>query len=54
MFDGGALPYAENVARTKRVVDDGHAVGLWVEAELGYVGWEARGGAERALPRRTD
>jgi fructose-bisphosphate aldolase class II len=38
MFDGGALPYAENVARTKRVVDDGHAVGLWVEAELGYVG----------------
>ena len=38
MFDGGALPYAENVARTKRVVDDGHAFGLWVEAELGYVG----------------
>ena len=38
MYDGGALPYAENVARTKQVVDDGHAFGLWVEAELGYVG----------------
>jgi len=38
MYDGGPLPYAENLARTKRVVDDGHSVGLWVEAELGYVG----------------
>jgi fructose-bisphosphate aldolase class II len=38
MFDGGSLPYAENLSRTKQVVDDGHAAGLWVEAELGYVG----------------
>ncbi len=38
MYDGGALPYAENLSRTKAVVDDGHAAGLWVEAELGYVG----------------
>ena len=38
MYDGGALPYAENLARTQQVVDAGHAAGLWVEAELGYVG----------------
>ncbi len=38
MYDGGALPYAENLARTRQVVDAGHAAGLWVEAELGYVG----------------
>jgi fructose-bisphosphate aldolase class II len=38
MFDGGPLPYAENLSRTRQVVDDGHASGLWVEAELGYVG----------------
>ncbi len=38
MYDGGALPYSENLARTSQVVDDGHAAGLWVEAELGYVG----------------
>jgi fructose-bisphosphate aldolase class II len=38
MFDGGPLPYAENLSRTRQVVDDGHAAGLWVEAELGYVG----------------
>ncbi len=38
MYDGGALPYAENLARTRAVVEAGHAAGLWVEAELGYVG----------------
>ena len=38
MYDGGALPYADNLARTQQVVDAGHAAGLWVEAELGYVG----------------
>ena len=54
MYDGGALPYAENLARTKQVVDDGHAAGLWVEAELGYVGGQARRRAERARPRRPD
>jgi fructose-bisphosphate aldolase class II len=38
MYDGGALPYDDNLARTRQVVDAGHAAGLWVEAELGYVG----------------
>jgi fructose-bisphosphate aldolase class II len=38
MYDAGALPYAENVERTARAVREAHAAGLWVEAELGYVG----------------
>jgi fructose-bisphosphate aldolase class II len=38
MYDAGALPYEENVARTRRAARLAHAAGLWVEAELGYVG----------------
>ncbi len=37
MFDGSALPYAENVAITRRVCEIAHAVGIPVEAELGRV-----------------
>ena len=32
------LPYDDNLERTARAVRQGHAAGLWVEAELGYVG----------------
>jgi fructose-bisphosphate aldolase class II len=38
MFDGSALPYDENVATTRAVVDYCHAHGVFVEAELGEVG----------------
>jgi fructose-bisphosphate aldolase, class II len=38
MYDAGALPYDENVARTARAAQTAHDAGLWVEAELGYVG----------------
>lgn len=38
MFDAGALSYADNVAATTREAERAHAAGLWVEAELGYVG----------------
>jgi fructose-bisphosphate aldolase class II len=38
MFDAGALHYDDNVAATKRAVAWAHAHGLWLEAELGYVG----------------
>ncbi|HVU90917.1 MAG TPA: class II fructose-bisphosphate aldolase [Jatrophihabitans sp.] len=38
MFDAGAQPYDENVAATAREAQRAHAAGLWVEAELGYVG----------------
>lgn len=35
MIDGSHLPYEENVALTKKVVDYAHPRGAWVEAELG-------------------
>ncbi|GCD19769.1 MULTISPECIES: ketose-bisphosphate aldolase [Cellulomonas] len=38
MIDASMLPFEENVAITKRVVDTAHAVGLSVEGELGTIG----------------
>jgi fructose-bisphosphate aldolase class II len=38
MYDGSKLPFEENVATTKKVVQAAHAVGAAVEAELGHVG----------------
>jgi fructose-bisphosphate aldolase, class II len=38
MYDAGALPYAENVAQTAAVARRSQQAGLWVVAELGYVG----------------
>ena len=35
MFDGSHLPFEENIAITKKVVDYAHGKGVWVEAELG-------------------
>jgi fructose-bisphosphate aldolase class II len=41
MYDAGALAYAENVEKTRAATDLAHAAGIWVEAELGYVGGKA-------------
>ncbi|MET4782091.1 class II fructose-bisphosphate aldolase [Glaciihabitans sp. UYNi722] len=38
MFDASQLPYAENVAATRSIVELCHAAGVAVEAELGEVG----------------
>jgi fructose-bisphosphate aldolase class II len=38
MIDGSHLPFEENVAVTKRVVEAAHAKGISVEAELGMLG----------------
>jgi fructose-bisphosphate aldolase, class II len=38
MYDAGSLPYMKNLERTDRAVRRAHTAGLWVEAELGYVG----------------
>jgi fructose-bisphosphate aldolase class II len=38
MIDGSTLPFDENIAITKRVVEAAHAVGLSVEGELGTIG----------------
>lgn len=37
MFDGSSLPYEENVAITKKVIEAAHACGVTVEAEIGHV-----------------
>ncbi|HYF92468.1 MAG TPA: class II fructose-bisphosphate aldolase [Symbiobacteriaceae bacterium] len=43
MIDGSELPYAQNVALTRRVVEAAHAAGVSVEAEIGHVGGEEDG-----------
>ncbi len=41
MIDGSKLPFSENCAVTRRVVDLAHAAGVSVEGELGHVGQNA-------------
>ncbi|MGW5351401.1 class II fructose-bisphosphate aldolase [Streptomyces sp. NPDC004031] len=38
MFDAGAQPYAENLAATRAAAQWAQGAGVWLEAELGYVG----------------
>ena len=38
MFDGSALPFTENLKRTKEITRIAHSLGLTVEGELGYSG----------------
>jgi len=38
MIDASAFPFAENIAKTKEVVDFAHAKGVIVEGELGTLG----------------
>lgn len=38
MIDSSKLPFEENIAVTKKVVEAAHAVGVSVEAELGTIG----------------
>lgn len=45
MFDGGALPLAENIAATRHAAEIGHALGATVEGELGQFGGEHQGGS---------
>ena len=39
MYDGSALPLAQNIAKTREIVNMAHAQGVSVEAELGVVGY---------------
>lgn len=55
MFDAGSLPYVENVARTHEAAEWAHANGVWLEAELGYVGGKPDAPASAHAPgARTD
>jgi fructose-bisphosphate aldolase, class II len=55
MFDAGAATYADNVVATTAAAEWAHGAGLWLEAELGYVGGkpDAPAGAH-AAGVRTD
>jgi ketose-bisphosphate aldolase len=46
MIDGSTLPLERNIALSRQVVDEAHARGVSVEAELGHVG-----GGEEVLDR---
>lgn len=55
MFDAGRARYAENLASTGAAVEWAHANGLWLEAELGYVGGKPDAPASAHSPGvRTD
>ena len=43
MFDGHDLPFEENLAKTKEIVELAHAKGISVEAEVGSIGGEEDG-----------
>lgn len=43
MFDGSSLPYAENVLKTRRVVEYAHSRGVSVEGEIGTIGGTEEG-----------
>lgn len=43
MYDGSQLPFSENVARTRHVVEVAHACGLSVEGEIGSVSYNDPG-----------
>lgn len=47
MYDGSALPLQQNIDQTAAIVAMAHRQGVSVEAELGYVGYQA-GAASRA------
>ena len=50
MVDGSHLPFEENIALTKKVVDYAHDKGVWVEAELGQLaGVEENVRAEKSI-----
>ena len=46
MIDGSSLPYEENIAVTKKVVEYAHAHGVTVEGELGTIGGKEEGDTE--------
>jgi fructose-bisphosphate aldolase, class II len=51
MVDAAHLSYRDNVEQTRAFSRDGHAAGLWVEAELGEIGGKLNA---HSLGARTD
>jgi ketose-bisphosphate aldolase len=54
MIDGSALPFENNVALTRSVVEEAHAAGVWVEAELGGLAGDEDASSDVAAGELTD
>lgn len=54
MFDGSALPLAENIRMTAEVVREAHARGAWVEAELAGIAGDEDVSGEAVADALTD
>ena len=54
MYDGSALPYEENLRRTREIVDALRGLPVSVEAELGHVGMGEDGTDDGATSDYTD
>jgi ketose-bisphosphate aldolase len=54
MIDGSALPFEENVALTRRVVEHAHAHGVWVEGEVGGLAGDEDASSDAAAAELTD
>jgi ketose-bisphosphate aldolase len=54
MIDGSDLPFEDNVALTRSVVDEAHAAGVWVEAELGGLSGDEDSSSDAAASELTD
>lgn len=54
MYDGSTLPYAENLANTRKAVAMARKYGCGVEAELGALASREGGGANASGPVYTD
>lgn len=54
MIDGSALPFRENVAVTRAVVEHAHEAGVWVEGELGGVSGDEDASSDAAVVGLTD
>lgn len=52
MYDGSALPLAQNIENTRRVLEVARAVGVSVEAELGVVGYVGASRRLGLIPKR--
>lgn len=54
MVDGSHLPFEQNVALTRSVVEEAHACGIWVEGELGALAGDEDSSSGAAAGEMTD
>lgn len=54
MIDGSHLPFEDNIALTRSVVEEAHAAGVWVEAEVGAVPGDESASTGAVAAKLTD